>query len=114
MSDKIRTIREYHRGRFVVELAEHVEYDHPAGTIATGDDVADVEYVRKIESGEYPWYTLGVHVYVTEEHCPHMREIGSSFLGWCDTYDLAAIGARDVVSEAVADARNLIESLQED
>lgn len=103
---KLATIRTIRRGRFTVEIAEHVEHAHPADTIAFGDTPEDLEaeqeYIRKIEQGDLPWYCLGVHVYYLG------REIGSSYLGCVDTYDLHAVGLRDVVADAIREAREFL------
>jgi len=108
MSIKLATIRTYERERFSVEIAEHVEYENPADTIAWDDPQAEREYVERIHRGDLPWFCLGAHVYVSVEGGIR-REIGSAFLGCCDTYDLRALGVKDVVSEAIRDARSLVE-----
>ena len=117
MSDKLGVIRTIAVGRFEVELAEHVEHENPADCVAWDDEEAEAEYVRKIREGVYPWYCLGAHVYVREHdtqegryrvHHPR-REIGSAYLGCCDTFELHAIGVRDLVAEAIQDARRLLE-----
>lgn len=100
------TLRTYRTKNFSVVLREFPEHDHPEGTIATGDEEADREYVRKIETGEYPWYCLVVEVY----YRGHL--IGADSLGWCDTYDLAHLGARWMVKEAIRQARSYLEEFQ--
>ena len=115
MSTKLATIRTYCRGRFEVELAEHVEYENPADTVAWDDPEVEREYVEKVERGDLPWYCLGVHVYAiqrTPGFVEQPREIGSAYLGCVDTYDLHAIGARDLVLEAIQEARGLTEVLR--
>lgn len=108
MSTRIGTIRTYERERFTVEIAQHAEYVDPADTVAWDDPEAEREYVERIESGEYPWYCLGVHVYARSDGGP-LREIGSAYLGCCDTLDVRALGVRHVVREAIQDARQLLE-----
>ena len=111
MSTRLSTIRTYQRARYSVEIAEHVEFEDPAGTVAWGDEEAEREYVEHIRSGAYPWYCLGVHVYASHEGSIR-REIGSAYLGCCDTLDLRALGVRDLVADAISDARSLLEALR--
>ena len=114
---KLAVIRTIRTARFEVELAEHVEFENPADCVAWDDPEAEREYVERIETGELPWYCLGVHVYVRESETDQgryrrlhpRREIGSAYLGCVDTLDLHAVGVRDVVAEAIADARQLLE-----
>lgn len=103
---KIETLRTLNIGRFVVEIAAYVEETHPLDMVDFGDEAAEREYVRKIEQGIYPWFCLGVHVYTRGGH-----EIGSAYLGCVDTYRLHEVGLKDVVAEAVADARDTLAAL---
>lgn len=106
--ETIHTLKTIRTPRFVVTLEAHPEYEIPADTIAWDDLDAEAEYVRKIESGDIPWYCLGAHVYVNSGGSWQGREIGSSYLGCVDTEDFYSVGARDVVAMAIEDARGTI------
>lgn len=108
MSARLATLRTYEREHFTVEIAQHVEDVDSADTVAWDDPEAEREYVERIRSGDYPWYCLGVHVYARSERGP-LREIGSAYLGCCDTLDVRALGVRDIAREAIQDARQLLE-----
>lgn len=117
--DKLSTLRTIHIGRFLIEIAEYIEEVHPADMICYGNDPegkrAEKEYLRKVETGEIPWYCLGVHVYITHDvdggaFIPEV-EIGSAYLGCVDTYDLHAVGVRWVVKDAIEEARATLDRL---
>lgn len=115
MSTKLGVIRTYRRDRFEVELAEHVEYENPADTIAWDDPEAEGEYVRRIHAGLLPWYCLGVHVYAVHQspgRVERRREIGAAYLGCVDTLDVRAIGVREMVREAIEEARHFLETFR--
>jgi len=101
MSD-YEQLREIKTARFTVRLRAHPEYQDPIDTIAWDDPSAEHTYAQTIYSGACPWFVLGAHVFAEGV------EIGSSYLGCVDTYDLRSVGVRDVVHEAIEEARQTI------
>ena len=106
-----KTLRTIEKDNFRVDFEAHEEDIDPADTVFFGEDEqskeAEKAYLEKIYSGEYPWFCLGVHVFDTSGLIE--KEVGSSYLGGVDTYDLRGVGVRDVVWEAVKEARKTTE-----
>jgi len=107
----IETLRTIEKTSFRVEFEAHPEDIDPADTVFFGEDdeskAAERAYLEKIYSGEIPWFCLGVHIWDTSG--PIEKEVGSSYLGGVDTYDLHGVGVRDMVQEAVREARKTTE-----
>ena len=104
---RLETLRTIEKENIRVEFVAWEEDLDPADTVAFGEDdeskKAEAEYLAKIHNGEYPWYCLGVHIFDTSDAIH--SEVGASYLGGVDTYDLRGVGVRDVVWEAVKEAR---------
>ena len=95
---------------FNIRFDAIVEYDGPEGHFCSGDDKADSEIIRKINAGEYVWFTAKVSAWKSGV------KLASSYLGGCcySDYD-EFINEKDyfgdMVEEVVAEAKAKIKGL---
>jgi hypothetical protein len=98
-------VKSYRTANVEVLFVEMPEDTDPIDTVAWSPE-EDAEYAQKVYDGTYPWYCLGVFVLFGG------HEVGSSYLGCIDTWNLRDINAFDVAREALEQARITIAHLR--